>query len=85
MTVEQGRDVVKLAVAPTAIQAHIWREALADEGIESHVVGDNLEVGFGDLPGMTPEVWVLRADQARAEQILRAAGPGRGDESSPGT
>jgi hypothetical protein len=71
MAVDQGRDVVKVAVAPTAIQAHIWRQALADEGIDSHVVGDNLEAGFGDLPGVMPELWVVRADLARAEQILR--------------
>jgi hypothetical protein len=68
-------DVVKLADAANPVQAHIWQQALEDEGIKSHVVGDYLDAGIGDLPGIGPEIWVHRDDLARAEEILR-----RGEE-----
>jgi hypothetical protein len=35
------------------------------------VLGDYLDAGIGDIPGMTAEVWVESADLAWAEGILR--------------
>jgi hypothetical protein len=77
MADELPDDVVRLATAPNPAQAHIWQQALRDEGISSRVVGDYLDAGVGDIPGLTAEIWVHRDDLARAEEVLR-----RGQEVS---
>jgi hypothetical protein len=64
-------DIVRLTTAPNPPQAHIWQQALEDEGIRCTVVGDYLDAGLGDLAGTSPELWVHRNDLARAEEILR--------------
>ncbi len=64
-------DVVKLADAANPVQAHIWQQALEDEGIKSHVVGEFLDAGIGDVGSLTPEVWVHTDDLARAQEVLR--------------
>ena len=64
-------DVVRLATATNPLEAHVWQQALADEGIRAEVVGDYLDAGLGDMPGLRPELWVHRDDAARAEEILR--------------
>jgi len=40
-------------------------------GIRCQVLGDYLDAGIGDIPGMTAEVWVESEDLALAEAILR--------------
>src|SRR2546429_348302 len=62
---------VRLATAANPFEAHLWEQALKDEGIKSHVVGDYLDAGVGDVPGLYPEVWVHEDDLARAQEILR--------------
>lgn len=64
-------DIVRLTKAPNPGQAAIWQQALEAEGIRCNVVGDYLEVGFGDLTGLGAELWVHKDDVARAEAILR--------------
>jgi hypothetical protein len=64
-------DVVRVATAPNPAQAHIWQQALEAEGIRSQVVGDYLDAGLGDIPGVSAELWVHRDDLARAEEVLR--------------
>ena len=71
MTRERERNVVRLATAANPVQAHIWQQALEEEGIRCQVVGDYLDAGVGDIPGVGAEVWVHRDDLARAEAILR--------------
>jgi hypothetical protein len=72
MATDQGEDeVVRLARAANPVEAHIWEEALLAEGIRCKVVGDFLDAGFGDVPGVSPEVWVRRKDLAQAEEVLR--------------
>jgi hypothetical protein len=66
-----GDDIVRLATAQNPIQAHIWEQALKEEGIRCKVVGDFLDAGVGDIPGVSAEVWVHRDDLARAEEVLR--------------
>jgi hypothetical protein len=61
----------RLAAAANPFQAHIWQQALEQEGIRSQVLGDYLDVGIGALPGMGAEVWVETTDLARAEAALR--------------
>jgi hypothetical protein len=64
-------DIVRLASAANPVQAHIWEQALTEEGIRCKVVGDYLDASLGDMPGFRAEVWVHRDDLARAEAILR--------------
>jgi hypothetical protein len=64
-------EIVRLATAPNPAQAHIWQQALENEGIKAKVVGDYLDAGVGDIPGLTAEIWVHQDDLARAEEILR--------------
>jgi hypothetical protein len=71
MYTEAQHDNVRLAMAANPIQAHIWQQALADEGIRCQVLGDYLDAGIGNIPGIGAEVWVDAADLARAETILR--------------
>ena len=71
MAARDPNDVVRLATAPNPAQAHIWEQALQEAGIRCKVVGDFLDAGLGDIPGVSPELWVHRDDLARAEEILR--------------
>ena len=70
-SLENQHDVVRLAAAANPFQAHIWQQALQQQGIHCQVLGDYLDAGIGDIPGMAAEVWVEAADLARAEEILR--------------
>ena len=70
MSTEPSDDIVRLVSAENSVQAHIWEQALKAEGIRVQVVGDFLEAGFGDLQGITPELWVHRDDVERATAIL---------------
>jgi putative signal transducing protein len=66
-----GDDVVRAITAANYAQAHIWEQALRDEGIRCQVVGDYLAAaGFGGLPVAPAEIWVHRDDLARAKEIL---------------
>ena len=67
----QKDDVVRLVTASNPQEAHVWQQALAEEGIRAEVVGDYLDSGLGDVPGFRPELWVHRDDAARAEAVLR--------------
>jgi hypothetical protein len=67
----QKDDVVRLVTASNPQEAHVWQQALAEEGIRAEVVGDYLDSGLGDVPGFRPELWVRRADAERAEAVLR--------------
>jgi hypothetical protein len=68
----QDDDIVRIATARNPAEAHIWQQALSDEGIKSQVVGDFLDAGLGDIPGMRAELWVLQSDAERAQQILES-------------
>jgi hypothetical protein len=68
---EHPHDLVRLAAAANPVLAHIWQQALEQEGIHCQVLGDYLDAGLGDIPGFSAEVWVETADLARAEAILR--------------
>ena len=59
-----SEDQHDLAAAANPFQAHIWQQALQEEGIRCHVLGDYLDTGVGDIPGMKTEVWVEPADAA---------------------
>ena len=71
MSAENQNDLVGLATAGNSVLAHIWQQALQEEGIHCQVLGDYLDAGIGDISGLTAEVWVEAADAVRAEAILR--------------
>ncbi len=71
MSAEQSDDIVRLATAPNPAQAHIWEQALRQAGVRCKVVGDYLDAGLGDIPGMRAELWVHKDDVARGEAVLR--------------
>lgn len=70
MNSENQQDLVRLAAAANPFQAHVWRQALEREGVRCEVLGDYLDAGIGDIPGISAEVWVESADLVRAEAIL---------------
>jgi hypothetical protein len=78
--VRDPNDVVRLVRAPNPAQAHIWKQALRDQGIQAKVVGDYLGAGLGNLPQMQAEVWVHRDDVSQAEEVLRRVPEARPDE-----
>jgi hypothetical protein len=63
-------DIVCLTTANNPAQAHLYCDALQEEGIRCKVVGDYLDAGLGDVPGIRAEVWVHRDDLERAKAIL---------------
>ena len=70
-TPEPLGDLVAVATAINPAQAHIYQQALEAAGIRCKVVGEFLDAGIGDIPGVEAEVWVRQKDLARAEEILR--------------
>jgi Putative prokaryotic signal transducing protein len=70
MNSEAMHHVVRLAAAANPFQAHVWQQALEREGIRCQVLGDYLDAGIGDVPGISAEVWVESGDLVRAEAIL---------------
>jgi hypothetical protein len=82
MNSQNPDDVVCLATADNPLQAHIWEQALQAEGIRAKVVGDYLDAGFGDIPGLRAEVWVHRDDLAAAEEVLRRSQTVPGEEAA---
>ena len=72
MADDRSHDVVRVATAANPAQAHVWQQALEDEGISCNVVGDFLDPGWG-ISGPSPaEIWVNPDDLARAQEIIRA-------------
>ena len=65
--------------ASNPAQAHILEQALDAAGIRATVVGDYLDAGIGDIPGVQPEVWVRREDLARALEVLEEGRPAEGE------
>jgi hypothetical protein len=64
-------EIVRLATASSPQEAHLWRQALEDEGIHCQVVGEYLG-GFGIVPPghPVPELWVHREQAERAQAVL---------------
>ena len=81
MSRAESDDIVRLVTATNPAQAHIWEQALRDAGIPCRVVGDYLDAGVGDIPGVRAELWVHRDDVARAEAVLKEVeAPGADEE-----
>jgi hypothetical protein len=63
-------NIVRLATSIPPTRAHVWQNALEEEGIRCKVVGDFLEGGIGNIPGLGAELWVHEDDVERAKEIL---------------
>jgi hypothetical protein len=65
-----GDDVVRLVTASNPQEAHLWRQALEDQGIRCRV--DEYFGGFAVVPPAypVPELWVHQEDAERAQSIL---------------
>src|SRR5271165_2023872 len=63
--------VVSLSTAPNPALAHIWANALREEGIPCHVVGDFLDAGLGDISGVQPQIWIDRQDMPHGRAVLQ--------------
>jgi hypothetical protein len=64
------QEVVRLLTAPNPAQASIWEQALRAAGVDCKVVGEYLDAGIGNIPGIQPEIWVHRRDLAKAREVL---------------
>ena len=64
-------EIVRLVTARSPQEAHLWRQALEDEGVRCQVVGEYLG-SFGVVyPGHpVPELWVHQEDAERARAVL---------------
>jgi hypothetical protein len=71
MSADLSDDIVRLATAPNPAQAHIWEQGLRQAGVRCKVVGDYLDAGLGDIPGLRAEIWVHKDDLTRGEEVLR--------------
>lgn len=71
MSDTQSDDVV-MAASGTMPQVEVWKIALADEGIDGRVVGEDLTAGLGTIIPESVELWVRREDYDRATEVLRA-------------
>jgi hypothetical protein len=71
MSDQHGEEIVRLVTASSPQEAHLWRQALEDEGVRCRVVGEYLG-GFGVVPPghPVPELWVHQEDAERAQAIL---------------
>jgi len=81
----ETHHLVRLTTAANPFQAYVWQQALQEQGIRCQVLGDYLDAGIGDIPGIEAEIWVEAADLERAAAILREHRDGRADAASEET
>ena len=77
-------DVVKVA-AGGHVQIELYRQGLADEGIDARVLGESLEASFGTALQGSVELWVHQSDAARAAGAIRRMEAERGESASAAT
>jgi hypothetical protein len=66
------------------VEAQAYRQALADEGIESTMTGDSLLANFGSaIPGAI-ELYVHQGDFERAKDVIRRYDAERTEGSETG-
>ncbi|HEX4610564.1 MAG TPA: hypothetical protein VH092_20410 [Urbifossiella sp.] len=71
-------DVVKVAAGDT-VAIELYRQRLAEAGVEAHTLGDNLDASFGTVIGGSHELWVHRSDAVRAAELIRVMEEERGE------
>ena len=63
-------EIVRIGTG-TAMTVQLWHNALADNGIESKVVGDDLDGGPGTMIPESVELWVREVDAEAAQTFLQ--------------
>lgn len=62
-------DVVKVAVGEM-VEIELFKQALADAGIEARAMGESLDASLGTALINSVELWVHRSDAGRAREII---------------
>lgn len=77
----------RLYQAKDRIEAQMLRDFLADQGIETTIVGDYLAGAAGELPAnIFPEVWVMQdRDLESAAELLRSWCQGPSESAGGGS
>ena len=77
----------RLYQAKDRIEAQMLRDFLAEQGIDTTLLGDYLTGAAGELPAnIFPEVWVVQdQDLAAATELLRAWRMGPPESTGAGT
>jgi hypothetical protein len=70
-------ELVQVA-AGDLVRIEVYQRALADAGIESRVVGEDLGAGIGSALPASIELWARRTDADRAAAAIRLAEAERG-------
>jgi hypothetical protein len=63
-------DVVKVASGEHVL-IELYRNRLAEDGIEARTLGESLEASFGTAIAGSVELWVHRADADRSAAVIR--------------
>lgn len=63
-------DVVKVAAGEMVV-IELYKQGLADAGIEARVMGESLDASFGTAIPNSVELWVHRSDALRAQAVLQ--------------
>ena len=66
---ETHDEIVRIGTG-TSMTVQLWHNALADHGIESKVVGEDLDGGPGTMIPESVELWVREADVEAAQTFL---------------
>src|SRR5687768_4709302 len=70
MTPNPDDELVKVATGEL-VETEIYQQELTEAGIESRVVGQNLDASFGSALLGSMEVYVRESDAERAREIIR--------------
>ena len=79
-------DVVKVAAGEMVVM-ELYKQGLADAGIQAKVLGEALESSFGTAIPKSVELWVHRSDEQRAREVIDRMEAERGrhePETNPG-
>ncbi len=79
MTGKPGDEIVRLTTARNLQEAHLWKQALEQEGIRCQVVGDYLTEAPEGVHPFCSELWVFGNDVEKAKAILGKSQQGAGD------
>jgi hypothetical protein len=70
MTPNPDDELVKVATGEL-VETEMYQQELAEAGIESRVVGQDLDASFGSALLGSMEVYVRESDAERAQEIIR--------------
>jgi hypothetical protein len=74
-------DVVRVASGDHVV-IELYRNRLAEEGIEARTLGESLEASFGTAIPRSVELWAHRADADRAAEVIRQMEAERGEPAA---